>query len=79
MIVKLVLLYNLLFRPIAVFKKMNFYFMKTANIPVYGNIGFYGNIALFVFEINYTLRYLEYICSVSSPLICQGFSLRSCS
>ena len=27
---------------------MNFYFMKTANVPVYGNIEVYGNIALSV-------------------------------
>jgi len=46
--------------------------MKTANIPVYGNIAMcgniamYGNIALFVYKTDYTLRYLEYICSVSS-------------
>jgi len=36
--------------------------MKTANIPVYGNI------ALSVYTIDYTQRCLEYICSVYSPL-----------
>ena len=36
--------------------------MKTAKIPVYGNI------ALTDYKIDYTLRCLEYICSVSSPL-----------
>jgi len=48
------------------FENLNFCFMKTANIPVYGNIAMYGNIALFVYKTDYTLRYLEYICSVSS-------------
>jgi len=36
--------------------------MKTANIPVYGNI------AMYVYIIDYTLICYEYICSVSSPL-----------
>jgi len=36
--------------------------MKTAKIPMYGNI------ALFVYKIDYTLICLEYICLVSSPL-----------
>ena len=43
--------------------------MKTAKIPVYGNIALYGNIVLSVYKIDYTLRCLEYICSVSLPLI----------
>jgi len=65
---------------------MNFYFMDTSKIPLYGNIAVcgkiavYGNIAVYgksavyrkialsVFKIDYTLRYLDYICSVSSPL-----------
>ena len=34
---------------------------------MYGNIAVYGNIALSVDKIDYTLRCLEYICSVSSP------------
>ena len=50
------------------FENLDFYFMKTANIPVYGKIAVYGNIAMFVYKINITLRCLEYICSVSSPL-----------
>jgi len=41
---------------------LNFYFNKTANIPVYGNI------ALSVYTIDYTLRCLEYMCSVSAQL-----------
>jgi len=36
--------------------------MKTAKIPVYGNI------VLSVYILDYTLRCLEKICSVSSPL-----------
>jgi len=36
--------------------------MKTANISVYENI------ALSDYKTDYTLRCLEYICSVSSPL-----------
>jgi len=48
---------------------MNFYYMKTAKIPAFGNIALYGNIALSVcLKIDYKLRCLEYICSVSSPL-----------
>jgi len=42
--------------------------MNTANIPVYGIIGVYINIVLSVYTIDYTLRCLEYICSVSSSL-----------
>ena len=42
---------------------LNFYFMKTVKITVYGNI------ALYVHKVDYTLRCLEYICSVCSPLI----------
>ena len=30
------------------FEKLNFYFIKTANIPVYGNIAVYGNIVVSV-------------------------------
>ena len=53
---------------------MNFYYMKTAKIPAFGNIALYGNIALSVclsvcLKIDYTLGCLEYMCSVSSPLI----------
>ena len=51
--------------------------MKTANIPVYGNIAVYLNIALSVYKIDYALRCLEYICQVSSLLRCNGLSLRS--
>jgi len=42
--------------------------MKTAKLPVYGDIAVYGNIVMSVYKIDYTLRCLEYICSVSSPL-----------
>jgi len=35
----------------------------TAKIPVYGNIGVYGSIAQSVYKLNYTLRYIEYICT----------------
>jgi len=48
--------------------------MDTSKIPLYGNIAVYGKIAVYrkialsVFKIDYTLRYLDYICSVSSPL-----------
>ena len=45
--------------------------MKTAKIPVCGII------ALYVYKIEYTLRCLEYICSVSSPLRRFVLSLRS--
>ena len=38
------------------FENLNFYFMKTAKIPVYRSI------ALSVYKIDYTLRCLEYIC-----------------
>jgi len=39
--------------------------MKTAKIiPVYGNIAVYGNICAVSIKIDYTLRCLEYICSV---------------
>jgi len=41
--------------------------MNTAKIAEYGNIALYGNIAQSVHIIDYTLRCLEYICSVSSP------------
>jgi len=51
--------------------------MKTANIPLYGNIAVYGHIALSVYKIVYTLRCLEYICSVSSSLRRHGLLLCS--
>jgi len=35
--------------------------MKTAKITVYGHIAVYGNIALSVYKIDYTLRCLEYL------------------
>jgi len=44
--------------------------MKTAKIPVYIHIVVYGNIALSVYKIDYTLIWLEHICSVSSSLRC---------
>jgi len=45
--------------------------MKTAKILIYGNI------ALSVYKMDYTLRCLEYICSVSSPLWHHRILLRS--
>jgi len=40
---------------------LNFYFMKTAKIPVYRHTAIYGNRALSVYKINDILRCLEYI------------------
>ena len=51
--------------------------MKTAKIPVLGNIAPYGDVVLSIYKIHYTLRCLKYICSVSSPLRLHGLSLRS--
>ena len=42
---------------------------------MYGNFAVYGSIALSVYKIDYTLRCLEYICSVSSPLRHCGLGL----
>jgi len=74
MVIYLVLVYNLFFlRVISFLENLNFYFMKTANIPVYGNSAVYGNIAVFIKDCavclknDYTLICLEYICSVPSP------------
>jgi len=58
-----ILVANLCFRPFVI----HFYFMKTAKIPVYGNIGVYGNTAVSVYKMDHTLRCLEFIGSVSSP------------
>jgi len=44
--------------------------MKTAKIPVYGNIA----LSVYKIEYMYTLRCLEYICSVSSPLRRHGLT-----
>jgi len=49
--------------------------MKTAN--VFGNIAVYIKYCVVCLKIDYTLRCLEYICSVSSPLRRHGLSLRS--
>jgi len=51
--------------------------MMTANIPVYGNIAVYINYCTVCLKVDYTLRCLEYICSVSSPLRRHGLSLSS--
>ena len=59
---------DLFFRPIRFFENLNFYFMKTANIPVYGNIAMYITYCAVCLYMDFTLRCLEYICSVSSPL-----------
>jgi len=42
--------------------------MKTDKIPVFENLAVHRNIAMSVYKIDYTLRCLEYNCSVSSPL-----------
>jgi len=42
--------------------------MKTANIPLNGNIAVYIKYCAVCLKIDYTLRCLEYIFSVSSPL-----------
>jgi len=42
--------------------------MKTANIPVYGNIAVYIKYCAVCLKIDYTLNCLEYSCAVSSPL-----------
>ena len=39
--------------------------MKTAKIPVYGNIAVYEHIALSVYRIGYKLRSVEYTCTVT--------------
>jgi len=39
--------------------------MKTAKIPLYGNIAVYIKDCAVCLKIDYTLRCLEYICSVS--------------
>jgi len=59
------------------FEKLFFYFMKKANIPVHGNIAVYIKYYAVCLKIDYTLRCLEYICLVSSPLKRHGLSLRS--
>jgi len=46
--------------------------MKTTNISVYGNIAMYIKYCAVCLKIEYTLRCLEYICSVSSQLRCHG-------
>jgi len=51
--------------------------MKTANIPVYGHIAVYINYCAVCLNIDYTLRCLEYMFSVSSPLRRYRLSLRS--
>jgi len=57
------------FRPMRFFFNLNIYFMKTAKLPVFGNI---------VYNTDYTLRCLEYICLVSSSLRRHRLSLRVC-
>ena len=48
--------------------------MKTADIPVYGNIVVYIQYCAVCLKIDYTLQCLEYIGSVSSPLRRQIYS-----
>jgi len=50
--------------------------MKTANITVYGNIAVYIKYCDDCLKIDYTVRCLEYICSVSAPLRHHGLLLR---
>jgi len=60
------LVYNLFFHSIRFsffFLNLNFYFMKTANVPVYGIFMVYITVCL---KIDYTLRCLECIGSASS-------------
>jgi len=52
--------------------------MKTANIPVYGNIALYIKYWPVCLNIDYTLRCLEYICSVS-PLAHYGEDTDKCT
>jgi len=52
-------------------KNLISFFMKTDKIQVYGNI------ALSVYKIDFTVRCLEYICSVSSQLRRHGLLLHS--
>jgi len=42
-------------------ENLNFYFMKTTHIPVYGNIAVYIQYNAVCLKIDYTLRCLEYI------------------
>ena len=42
--------------------------MKTANKPVYGSIAVYIKYCAVCLKIDYSLRYLKYICLVSSQL-----------
>ena len=65
-----------IFRPIVFFKSLNIYFLKTANILVYENITVYIKYCTVCLKIDYALRCLEYICSVSSPLRRHGLALR---
>ena len=62
-----------------VFFYLSFYFMKTTNIPMYGNSAVYIKYSAVCLKIDYTLRCLEYICSVVSPLRHHGLlRIQSC-
>jgi len=50
--------------------------MKTAYIPLYGNSVVYIQYCAVCLKIDYTLRCLEYICSLSSSLKTLWLSLR---
>jgi len=66
---KLILVSYLFFRQVKFENdNLNFYFMKTANIPLYGNIAVYIKYYAVCLKIDYTLRCFEYICSVYSLL-----------
>ena len=51
--------------------------MKTANIQLFGNIPVYIKYCTVCFKIDYTLRCVEYICSLSPPLRRHRYSLHS--
>ena len=69
-IISHILVSNIRFRPIRFFENLNLYFMETFEMSVYGNI------ALSVYNIDYTLIFLEYSCSLSSRL--RGVRARAC-
>ena len=51
-------------RAVFFFENLNFFFMKTANIAVYGNIAVYIKYGAVCLKIDYTPRCVEYICPV---------------
>ena len=53
--------------------------METGNKPVYGNIAVYKNYCTVLLKKDYTLRYLEFMCSVCSPLRRHGQDTDKCT